>query len=152
MQVLIKPEKVYLCDKGKYMADNIDIDKIYRYWIDSSDKDYKTMIHLYESKDFSWSLFLGHIVIEKLIKATVVKSINDHAPFTHDLTKLADLSNLEFTEEQLDWLDTITAFNLNARYESYKQAFYIKCTPEYSKEWIDKIQNLRTWIKDKQSK
>ena len=133
------------------MTDNIDINKIYQHWIESSNKDYETMIHLYESKDYSWSLFIGHIVIEKLIKASVVKSINDHAPFTHDLTKLANLSKLGFSEEQLDWLDTITTFNLNARYDSYKQAFYKKCTPEYSYEWINKIQNLREWIKYKQS-
>ncbi|MCF8297267.1 MAG: HEPN domain-containing protein [Saprospiraceae bacterium] len=132
------------------MADNIDIGKIFRHWIDSSDKDYSTMIHMYESKDYNWSLFIGHIVIEKLIKASVVIAKNDHPPFTHDLTKLASYSNLNFSEEQLDWLDTITAFNLNARYDSYKQAFYRKCTPEYTKEWIDKILKLRSWIKDKQ--
>ncbi|MBF9252388.1 HEPN domain-containing protein [Pontibacter sp. 172403-2] len=134
------------------MADNIDIDKIFRHWIDSSDKDCETMMHMYESKDYNWSLFIGHIVIEKLIKASIVKARSDHAPFTHGLTKLASLSDLEFSDEQLDWLDTITAFNINARYDSYKQAFYKKCTPEYTKEWIDKILNLRSWIKDRQLK
>lgn len=132
------------------MDEKIDIEKICKHWIESSDKDFETLIHLFKSKDYSWALFIGHIVIEKLIKASVVKSINDHAPFTHDLTKLAKLSNLEFSEEQLDWLDTITTFNLNARYDSYKQAFYKKCTPEYSKEWFEKIKNLQTWIKKRQ--
>ncbi len=94
------------------MDDGIDVDKIFRHWIDSSDADYKTMIHMYEPKDYNWSLFIGHIVIEKLIKASVAKTKNNHAPFTHDLTKLASLSSLKFSEEQLDWLDTITAFNL----------------------------------------
>jgi HEPN domain-containing protein len=72
----------------------IDIENIIKNWIDSSDKDYETMIHLFESKDFSWTLFIGHIVIEKLLKAAVVKFKNDHAPFTHDLTKLAQLSKI----------------------------------------------------------
>ncbi|MBN2520466.1 MAG: HEPN domain-containing protein [Bacteroidales bacterium] len=49
------------------MTKNIDVSKIFQHWIESSDKDYKTMVHLYESKDYSWSLFIGHIVIEKLI-------------------------------------------------------------------------------------
>ena len=134
------------------MIDSVDVNKIIKHWIDSSEKDYSTMIHMYETKDYSWSLFIGHIVIEKLIKASVVRARNDHAPFTHDLTKLASVSRLEFSEEQLDWLDTITTFNLNARYDSYKQAFYKKCTPVFTKEWIDKILKLRSWIKDKQSK
>lgn len=133
------------------MAEKIDIEKIFYHWIDSSDKDYETMVHLFKSKDYSWTLFLGHIVIEKLIKASVVKKIKDHAPFTHDLTKLAKLSSLNFSEEQLDMLDTITTFNLNARYDSYKQEFYIKCTPEFTEKWFSIILTLQTWIKDKLS-
>lgn len=134
------------------MDDNIDINRIFDHWIDNADKDFETLKNLYASKDYTWALFIGHIVIEKLIKASVVKNRKDHAPFTHDLTKLASFSGLAFSEEQLDWLDTITAFNLNARYDSYKQAFYKKCTPVYTEEWFDKILKLRTWIKDKQSK
>lgn len=107
------------------------------------------MLHLYKSKDYSWSLFIGHIVLEKLLKANAVKEKNKHAPFTHDLTQLASLSGIEFNEEQLDCLDTITTFNLNARYDSNKQAFYKKCTPEFSKKWILIIKQLRKWIKEK---
>ena len=134
------------------MGENIDIDKIVSHWIDNADKDFETLKNLYKSKDYTWALFIGHIVIEKLIKASVVKNRNDHAPFTHDLTKLASISDLEFSEEQLDWLDTIQTFKLSARYDSYKQAFFIKCTPEYSEEWFNKILILRTWIKVRQSK
>lgn len=47
------------------MGEDIDIDKVLRHWIESSDKDYETMVHLFESKDYTWALFIGHIVIEK---------------------------------------------------------------------------------------
>ena len=107
------------------------------------------MIHLYDSKDYHWSLFIGHIVIERLLKACVVRETKKHAPFTHDLTKLANLSGLDFTEEYLDWLDTITTFNMNARYDSYKEAFYKKCTYDFTFEWIEKIKILQSWIKEK---
>lgn len=66
------------------MTENVDIDKIYNHWISTSDKDFITMIHLYNSKDYHWSLFIGHIVVERLLKASVVKRTVDHAPFTHD--------------------------------------------------------------------
>jgi HEPN domain-containing protein len=131
------------------MTDNFDFDKIYNHWINTSDKDYSTMLHLFNSKDYHWSLFIGHIVIERLLKACVVKQTSDHAPFTHDLTKLAKLSHLPFSEEYLDWLDTISTFNLNARYDSYKEAFYKKCTSEFSTEWIEKIKTLQLWIKER---
>lgn len=104
---------------------------------------------LYDAKDYSWSLFIGHIVLERLLKASVVKEIQNHAPYTHDLTKLAKLSKLDFSEEHLDWLDTISTFNLNARYDTYKEAFYRKCTADFTSEWIDKIIILQAWIKEK---
>lgn len=127
--------------------EKIDIEKIYNHWIETSDKDYNTMIHLYEVKDYHWSLFIGHIVIERLPKATIVKTTGEHAPFTHDLRRLAKLSKIEFQNSHINWLDTITTFNLNARYDSYKQAFYEKCSPEFTSEWIDNIKELRLWIK-----
>lgn len=133
------------------MADNIDIEKTYNHWICTSDKDAITMIHLFNTKDYHWALFIGHIVIERLLKASVVKQTSDHAPFTHDLTKLAKLSGLKFSEEHLDWLDTLSTFNMNARYESYKEAFYKKCTLVFTTEWIDKIKILQSWIKEKLS-
>ncbi len=129
--------------------EKIDIEKTINHWIVTSDDDYETMIHLYESKDFHWSLFIGHIVVERLLKAGVVKKTSTHAPFTHDLRRLAKLSQIEFKDFQIGWLDTITTFNLNARYESYKEAFNKKCTPGYTAEWISNIKELREWIKTK---
>ena len=126
-----------------------NIDSIIAYWIDSSEQNYKTMNLLLTTGEYSWSLFLGHLVIEKLMKACVVKKTSDHAPFTHDLTKLAKITDLPFSEEHLDWLDTISTFNMNARYDSYKEAFYRKCTFEFTTEWIDKLKILQSWIKEK---
>lgn len=42
-------------------------DKIVKHWIETSDEGYKTMLSLYSSKSFGWSLFLGHIPAEKLL-------------------------------------------------------------------------------------
>lgn len=86
------------------------------------------------------------------MKAGVVKQTSQTAPFTHDLTKLAKLTGIIFSEKQLDNLDTITAFHLNARYDSYKKAFYRKCTYEYTKEWLDEIEKIRLWIKEELTK
>lgn len=132
------------------MAIEINVEKIYNHWIESSDNDYNTMIHLFNSKDYSWSLFIGHIVIEKLLKASIIKETGNQALFSHDLTKLAQISKLDFDEGQLDMLDSITTFNINARYDSYKNAFYQRCTFEFTNKWIENINNLRLWIKAKQ--
>ncbi len=44
-------------------------------------------------------------------------------------------------------LDSITRFNIKARYDDYKQNFYKLCTDEFTKEWIEKIKDCRLWIK-----
>ncbi len=129
------------------MAESLDFEKIKQHWIETSDKDFNTMNHLFKSKDFQWALFIGHIVLEKLLKACVVHSQNKHAPFTHDLSRLAKIADLNLSENQMDWLDTISTFNLNARYDSYKEAFYKKCTQEFARQWIEKITEIREWIK-----
>jgi HEPN domain-containing protein len=128
---------------------NIDTNKLKNHWLDSSDKDFQTMLNLYNSKDYNWSLFIGHIVIEKLLKANYVINKKEYAPFTHDLLRLAKLGGLEVEVEKSNWLDTVTTFNINARYESYKQEFYKKCTLEFTEIWIKRIKELRQWIKDK---
>ena len=47
---------------------SIDIKKVTNYWLDSSDKDFKTMENLMRSGDYNWAMFLGHLVIEWKLK------------------------------------------------------------------------------------
>jgi HEPN domain-containing protein len=125
----------------------IDIGKIVEHWIETSDCDFNDMLVLYNSQSYHWALFMGHITIEKLLKAYYVKKKETHAPLTHNLYRLAELSNIELTEEQSDWLYRITTFNINARYDDYKKEFYKICTKEFTDEWISKIKILQQWIK-----
>jgi HEPN domain-containing protein len=125
----------------------LDINKIYKHWIETSDEDFNTMLLLFRSKSYHWALFMGHIAIEKLLKAYFVKNNQNHAPFTHNLYRLAELSGLEISEERAEWLFKITTFNINARYDDYKKEFYTMCTVDFAKEWIEKIKNLQQWIK-----
>jgi len=123
-----------------------DIDKIIKHWIDTSEKDYITMRHLLKSGDYSWAMFMGHLVLEKLIKAHYVKSQRKHALFTHDLLRLSTNAGLKFNEETEEWLDEISTFNINARYDNYKQDFYNLCTREFANLWSERIEKLRSWL------
>lgn len=81
-----------------------NIDKIVQHWRDTSDKDYQTMQNLLKSRDYSWAMFLGHLVLEKLIKAHYVKNQRKHALFTHDLLRHATNAGLKIDEEQKNGL------------------------------------------------
>lgn len=140
---------VYLIKSDPMTNDNqnIDVEKVVKHWINTSDEDYKAMLDLFASNSFYWALFLGHISIEKLLKAYYVSKNKKHAPFSHNLYRLAQLNEIEVSEEQADWLDKITSFNINARYNDYKREFYNLCTFDFTKNWIEKITEIRIWIK-----
>jgi len=121
--------------------------KLINYWVDSSDDDFETMIVMFENKRYSWSLFVGHLMIEKLLKALFVKSNGKFPPFLHNLLRLAEECNLELNEENRLFFVTVTAFNINARYDDYKMSFQRTCTPDFSAAWIELLKNKRLWIK-----
>lgn len=106
------------------------------------------MINLYKNKHYHWSLFIGHLVIEKLLKAIYVKKFNKTPIFTHDLLRITEKIDIDLSEQQKDYFDTISSFNISARYEDYKRVFYKKCTKEYTTNWINIIKELRIWLKE----
>jgi len=85
-------------------------------------------------------LFLGHISVEKLLKACYVRKFGKHAPLIHNLYRLAELNEIVLTEEQSDVLDKITTFNINARYEDYKKEFSSSCTTEFTKIGLRRLR------------
>ena len=121
-------------------------EEIVKYWIDGAEEDFKTMNHLYGSKDYSWTLFMGHLVIEKLLKAHYVKENDTNAPFLHDLSRIAQKTSLNFSENQLDSLDEITTFNIKTRYDDYKKSFRNLCTKEFTQIRVENIKELRLWL------
>ncbi|MCF8222885.1 MAG: HEPN domain-containing protein [Bacteroidales bacterium] len=122
-------------------------EKLINYWIESSDDDFDTMIDMFNSKRYSWSLFIGHLMLEKLLKAFYVKAKSDYPPYIHNLLRLAELAELKFDDIKKEQLVTITAFNINSRYDDYKMSFKQKCTPGFTSEWIENIKKMREWIK-----
>ena len=104
------------------------------------------MENLFISGDYHWSLFLGHLVIEKLLKAIFVKKLKKQAIFSHDLLRIIRMTGLEISNEQEEWFDKITTFNLNTRYDDYKQKFRKICNKEFTNEWNSKIKELRKWL------
>ena len=124
---------------------NIDL---MNYWITSANEDYDTMLYMKAGKKNTWSLFMGQMVIEKLLKALYAKNnvSEPFAPKSHDLLYLAQKINLTVTELQKLYLNEITRFNLNSRYDDYKREFYNKCTDEYTEEQINKIEEVKQWL------
>jgi len=119
-----------------------------KYWIESADHDLDTSNTLFEAAKYDWSLFVGHLVLEKLLKAVYVQNNeNKIPPKLHNLVRLAEIANIEIDEDKKMVLDKINDFNIEVRYPEYKNEFYKLCTKEFAEENVTKIKELYQWIK-----
>ncbi len=121
-------------------------DEIIQHWVDSSEVDFKAMESLFANGHYVWSLFTGHLVLEKLLKACYVKSIDIRIPQIHDLLKIAGMAKLELSHEQKVFLDEVTTFNVKARYPDYKMDLYKRATQAFTERYIKDIKEFRTWV------
>lgn len=120
-----------------------DIKKLQEYWVKTAKRDYETMLGLFEIKRYPESLFFGHIVLEKILKAHVAKHIKKQAPKTHNLMQLMELAELNLPDDDKNLLDLVNIFNLRSRYPDYKLKFFKTYNKkEAAKEKIDKIKKL----------
>src|SRR3990172_2525650 len=67
-----------------------DAEKTIHYWMEGAQYDMDVAKALYEKQKYPYALFMGHLALEKLLKALVVKTTQQHAPYTHSLTHLAE--------------------------------------------------------------
>ena len=125
----------------------MDKEEHIRYWLISARHDLEVAEALFETGKYDWCLFVGHLVLEKLLKAIFVKVRgNKLPPRTHNLVRLAELCDLSLTEEQIVLLDKISDFNLETRYPDYRFDFYSKCTHEFASNYFRKIKELYKWL------
>lgn len=118
-----------------------------KYWRASAQHDLETAAAIYKSKRYDWCLFVGHLALEKVLKALFVdRNDNNIPPKTHNLVKLAELANINLDDEQKFFLDKISDFNIQTRYPDYAQEFYQRYDKKFAKEHLSKIKEFYTWF------
>jgi len=114
-------------------ADDFDVAKTIHYWLEGAVYDLDTGKSLIKTKRYPYALFFGHLALEKILKAHVVKSSKTHAPYTHSLPLLAQRSGLRIPNDYLGSLSEFMEFHIESRYPDATKAFYKKCTESYTK-------------------
>jgi len=94
-----------------------------------------------------WALFVGQLVLEKTLKALILKNTELQIPRTHNLVQLAETAGLKLNEVKSDLLDLITTYNISTRYPDERFEFYKKCTPEFTEEQSAIIEELYLWLR-----
>ena len=117
-----------------------------KYWLESAQHDLESAESIFDSGRYDWCLFVGHLALEKALKAIFVdRNDNNMPPKIHNLVRLAELSKIELDDEQKFLLDKINDFNIQTRYPDYKLEFYKRCSEEYTNEYLGKIKEFYVW-------
>ena len=118
------------------------------FWVKSAREAKKVMEWLYKGKRYSDALFYGQLMLEKLLKAVYINKFDKSPPFVHDLLFLVKKAKLDLTDDLARNLETITGFNINARYDDYKETFRKTATREYTDCYLKIIREAEKWLKD----
>ena len=118
------------------------------YWIDIADYDLKTAEAMHQTGRWLYVAFMCHQVIEKTLKAYWCGTQPDMPPYIHHHMRLAEGCGLyeKMSDEQKDFLDLVTNYNIEARYPEDKEAFARTLTPEVCRQLIDETKQMMTWI------
>lgn len=126
-----------------------DVEKTVAYWLEGAEYDMGVAEAMYQTKKFPYALFMGHLALEKLLKALVVKTSRRHAPYTHSLPQLAKMVTFEIPENILVELDVFMEFYFEARYPEKQRRFYKKCTKRYTEKGLEGVKEVFEWLRKK---
>lgn len=122
-------------------------EKIITHWKKLAEKNWEASKSLFRLGHYDMCLFCCHLALEKYLKALVTEKTRNNPPFIHDLNRLAAVAKLPLAEEHKYYLNEITKFNIQARYDDVKLAFYKKATKGFTRRYLGITEKLIVWIK-----
>ncbi len=118
--------------------------EIIAHWIMMAERDWKSVEALFKAGQYMHALFFSHLVIEKIMKAHWTKdNTESEPPRVHDLQYLYNQTELKLTAEQVDFMGVMNAWNLEGRYQDYKDKLYKRSTKSYTEEKLKQVNDLR---------
>ena len=123
--------------------------KLIDYWVRSAEYDLEVSESLYEKSRFHYSLFFGHLAIEKILKAIFVKKKSIHAPFSHSLTYLVEKAGIEIQQERLERLADFMDFYIEGRYPGDLDDIFRKYNQALTLEKREEVKEMFEWLKKK---
>lgn len=113
------------------------------YWLEIAQDDLRVAGRLIDSNDRLHALFFCHLGIEKTLKALYVRMNSTSPPPIHNLVRLAMESKLTLSGEDLEFLNELLRFNIEARYPKDRIKIRKTCTKKYSAEILQKVKKWR---------
>jgi HEPN domain-containing protein len=123
------------------------MDKYVSHWLERSRYDLDTAKAMLDAGRYLYVAYMGQQAIEKLLKAIIAQLGKENLPI-HSLNRLAERAELRagLTDEQVDLLAELTAYNIEARYGDYKESLSEVIDAEKAKILYDRTRELFRWL------
>ena len=122
-----------------------------QYWLGIADEDYVVANSLMSAKHWLYVAFMCHQVIEKTLKAYWSATKEEVPPYIHNHKRLAEGCGLyaQMNEDQKDFINAISTYNIEARYPDYKSRVAASLNEKVCQELMEQTKELQSWIKSK---
>ena len=94
-----------------------------------------------QEKSYALALFHCQLAVEKALKAEYISEKDSDPPLTHDLLRIADNLNRNWSEEEKNLLDDLSGYAIAGRYDDIEWSIN-KATRENAEYWLEKSRQL----------
>lgn len=119
------------------------------HWMEQALYDIDTAKSLLESNKLPYVLFMCQQAIEKALKSLIAKATNEMPPRIHNLSRLAGLVEVEFSEERLNFFREVSSYYIKSRYPEEFAAFGEGISDEKARDVYNKSLEIVVWLSSK---
>jgi len=102
---------------------------------------------LLKSCRYSEALFFGHLALEKLFKAKIIRITKEEPVYSHDLIILAKYAKIPLQGTEMDFLARVNVYNIRARYQDYRMSLHKQANKKFTTEEISRVKKFFYKIK-----
>ena len=124
----------------------MNIEKHIQYWFKGAEEDLEVAEKLVKDGKMRHGLFFAHLSLEKILKANVVKTLQKIPPKIHNLLRLADLADLELSDEQKVFLRQFDLYQLEGR---YPDSMDFQISSDSAEMKLQEARKFKKWIMEK---
>ena len=116
-------------------------------WLAQAKYDLSSAEVMLKARKYLYVAFMCQQSMEKILKAIIQKRKNETPPYTHKLSILIKMIELEVSEQDLDFLDSLTRYYINCRYPEHKQKLAKELDKKGSQELLKRTKECFSWLK-----
>jgi HEPN domain-containing protein len=116
-------------------------------WAEQARYDLETARAMLDSGRYLYVLFCCQQAVEKMLKALIVKRLDDLPPRIHQLIRLADAATLELTDERAEFLRELSAYYIQTRYPEEIRDLSAKITENQARCILEGTEETIQWLR-----